>query len=1165
MSKRILSLLLAMVMLLSVVPFQALAEDVTEPEATVETEAPVIPEATQAPSVPETTEAPTVPATTEASVVETSAPEIPDTTEAPAVPETTEAAVVPETTDATEAPMEEIDSTEEAMDLMDDDLSAYAVSGSIVTVPAADALEEEREVLAGEKLDLTARDTDDPNKTFLWEFADPDDAGYAYLSPGGELKPYPQAVLERKTVTVQAYVRGDALKTPVATLELILVPRVSRVTLKIDGENVTGGDYYVNIARDADVVIDAELGPKDSRQKVKWSVSGDESLYINRTEGDITLAMSHRDKSGVIMVTATAADKDSTVKATVTIHFAKYANKIEITNLPDKDEDGAYFLFGGQKRALGAKLEPNENLSNRDVIWQVVDGDAVADPETGKYPDSQHATIGRNTGKLVTKTVEERTTIKVLAWVAADSGVAPDEKEIILYPCAEKITASAVDVENGKVELSRSTVDLKAEILPEAAMQNVTWTISNPKLACFLVTDDNGETKEASTITDTMTPALKLKAAGNVRITAAAKDGSGKKAYVNLKITAPVEELTITPVLKAGEDPDALRLASGSSMNLKAETWTVYDENDPDSCMLAQNQKVIWTIGEWDENGNLVKTSAASISAAGRIAAGIVEENTTVTARARSVENKKVYDEVDVTITPRLARTFAVFVDGGKFSEAQNLKTGSSVLMDAVTDYQFYGKYYDREAGDYFDVPAEECTFRSSNSKVASVDENGNLTTGKSGSASIYVSWCDDADGGRMQTIKVNVKVQALVNAVKITQPSSLYVRSGSSLGLKAIAWNNMDADVKAANQKFTWSVVDFEDLDEDGNAKESSEFATMSGSTLKPKTVTEMKVVRVFARSAENGLTDYIDITILPKSVCQLTLSYALEGEDPKTGTVTVPWNNQKEEGLKLELYKTMIVDGEVNPDKDLTGGIVTWSTSNKKVIAIENGVPVFKGVGKATLTAKYTDKANKLSATAKITLNLVNAVTEVVIKTKIAGQELVQGRSIYLMAEVTAENDGVSVKPTNKNVVWSFADEDSAKYATINPRSGMVVAKRTATSGATVKVKAIAADGFGAEDTFELVIKPLAEKVTIEGYKDGEVVTVHLSKNNSIYLKAIVDSSEASQNVKWTSSSSSYASVDQTGKVTLKRGKRKVKITATATDGSGKKASITLDIKND
>ncbi|HAL88054.1 MAG TPA: hypothetical protein DCO69_02805, partial [Clostridiales bacterium] len=85
MSKRILSLLLAMVMLLSVVPFQALAEDMTETEATAmeETQAPAVPETTVAPVVPETTVAPTVPETTEAPVVEpTEAPTV-EPTEAP--------------------------------------------------------------------------------------------------------------------------------------------------------------------------------------------------------------------------------------------------------------------------------------------------------------------------------------------------------------------------------------------------------------------------------------------------------------------------------------------------------------------------------------------------------------------------------------------------------------------------------------------------------------------------------------------------------------------------------------------------------------------------------------------------------------------------------------------------------------------------------------------------------------------------------------------------------------------------------------------------------------------------------------------------------------------------------------------------------------------------
>lgn len=85
-----------------------------------------------------------------------------------------------------------------------------------------------------------------------------------------------------------------------------------------------------------------------------------------------------------------------------------------------------------------------------------------------------------------------------------------------------------------------------------------------------------------------------------------------------------------------------------------------------------------------------------------------------------------------------------------------------------------------------------------------------------------------------------------------------------------------------------------------------------------------------------------------------------------------------------------------------------ITWSTNNKKIVAIENGVPVFQGAGKVTLTAKYNDKPNKQSATAKITLNLVNAVTEITIAPKTAGQELVAGRSLSLMATIKADNDG-------------------------------------------------------------------------------------------------------------------------------------------------------------
>ena len=89
--KRLLSLLLAMAMIVSMVPFQALAEEPDETPALLETAEGIAPE-------DETTEV-TIPETTEETVPETTEETVPETTEV-LVPETTEE-LVPETTEET--------------------------------------------------------------------------------------------------------------------------------------------------------------------------------------------------------------------------------------------------------------------------------------------------------------------------------------------------------------------------------------------------------------------------------------------------------------------------------------------------------------------------------------------------------------------------------------------------------------------------------------------------------------------------------------------------------------------------------------------------------------------------------------------------------------------------------------------------------------------------------------------------------------------------------------------------------------------------------------------------------------------------------------------------------------------------------------------------------
>lgn len=99
MKKRLLSLLLAMAMIVSMVPFQALAEEADETPALLEAAEGIAPEdETTEVTIPETTEE-IVPETTEETAPETTEETVPETTEV-LVPETTEE-LVPETTEET--------------------------------------------------------------------------------------------------------------------------------------------------------------------------------------------------------------------------------------------------------------------------------------------------------------------------------------------------------------------------------------------------------------------------------------------------------------------------------------------------------------------------------------------------------------------------------------------------------------------------------------------------------------------------------------------------------------------------------------------------------------------------------------------------------------------------------------------------------------------------------------------------------------------------------------------------------------------------------------------------------------------------------------------------------------------------------------------------------
>ena len=514
--------------------------------------------------------------------------------------------------------------------------------------------------------------------------------------------------------------------------------------------------------------------------------------------------------------------------------------------------------------------------------------------------------------------------------------------------------------------------------------------------------------------------------------------------------------------------------------------------------------------------------------------------NTEVVVVAKSVEDDEIKDEIRLPIMPSQERSLLLYMDDQPMADTVTLCNGE--------EYWIAGMCYDRNNGPV-DV-TEDCTFICSKPGVAEINEFGFVDDKASGTAVITARWTDP-DTQRMYTTKVTLKVTNLVNDVEITQPKYDYVRGGSSVTLKATAWTNVSEGIKASNQKFTWKVFE---MDDDGVPQETSVATISSGGRLTAKDVAEDTVVYAYAYSAEDEQSDSIELTIRPRNAYQLTLSFGDE-----TGTVTVARNLTDGDlsNLIAELYVSYSADVEEDDYADIDA--ITWTTSNKKVVAIdEDGELVYPegGItGKVTLTAKIT--YGKKTATAKITLNVINAVQIVEVSTRVEGQHLHAGKYLYMKADCLTD-DGENA--TNCNVVWSIADEDK-DYATINSKTGKVTAKKV-TEMVTVLVTATAVDdSCNASCTYPLTIYPMTSEVgiTLSALEDGKLEGSLDEGTLTLYGEA---NSGCPDGVKWTSSRTSVASIDKEGKVTLnKRGTTTIR--ATAADGSGKSDSITLIVK--
>ena len=162
---------------------------------------------------------------------------------------------------------------------------------------------------------------------------------------------------------------------------------------------------------------------------------------------------------------------------------------------------------------------------------------------------------------------------------------------------------------------------------------------------------------------------------------------------------------------------------------------------------------------------------------------------------------------------------------------------------------------------------------------------------------------------------------------------------------------------------------------------------------------------------------------------------------------------------------------------------------------------------------------------------------------------QKIAAGRKLILKATVLPDN------ASNKKLIWKSSNP---KVATVTQRGVVTVKKKT--GGKKVTITATAADGSKKYASWKITsMRGIVKKVKITGSKP-------VKAGKKLKLKAKVTATKkANKKLLWTSSNKKYATVNAKGIVTTKKAARgkTVKITAMATDGSGKKHTVKIKIK--
>lgn len=537
---------------------------------------------------------------------------------------------------------------------------------------------------------------------------------------------------------------------------------------------------------------------------------------------------------------------------------------------------------------------------------------------------------------------------------------------------------------------------------------------------------------------------------------------------------------TIT-ALSIGETTVTVKAIDGSDINTVIKVSVV--PTPAESIRINEPQSTSFRVGETinltadvtpdDATDKSITWSSSDESIASVDAIGKVTANGVGRVLIRATNSAGRYDEIELTVVPTLAQSILLSHSETELKVGNKLQLTATVLPFTTTD--------------------KTVRWSSADSNIASVDENGNITAKSLGETIITANSTDGSNLNAECLVKV---IPTPVESVKIVYDGPTTVKVGFTTQMKAEIYPS-----DATDKTLTWMGENENIIHVESNGLIE---ATGLGET------------RVGVKSA-NGLTDYINFTVLPNPVEKIEIS--TEKDKIKVGEST-------------RLIATVLPE-------NATDKALSWDSNDETIATVDhNGVVTGVSVGEVDINARATDGSGVIQA---IRISVVATPVESVSITANGTTVLKDGETVQLTASV------LPATATNQSVEWHSDDVDIATV-----ENGLVTAH---SKPGVAHISAMADNGIKDEIEITVVETPV-ESVTI-GY-EGTSATITVGSTLAVTAN-VMPATATNSNLIWSVSDKTIISYEDGIVTALKPGEAYV----IATANNGVSASLLVTVK--